>query len=327
VVALCATLLGPVPRAQAAAAAPQPVVVAIDPGHGGIPSLSNPNQPFDPGAIGPNNLEEKDVALDVSRRVAALLSQDLVSVVLTRTHDVWISIADREQVAIDAHASVFVSVHCNSFSDPSDGGSLVLYPNSMGEPLAQDLSDAMGRSFAADGVPDDGIQLRDDWWVHAPMPTSTVEMAYISNPHEAALLATPDFRQLVALSIRDGIERFDPTIATQKQAILAWRASHHGAASPSASPQAQQTAIATSHSSMPAALPWAIVLAAVAGALLITRSRLLPVVDRALELLPINRRALHRMVARRRRRKLRQQSLVRSSAPAGRRSVYDDLSF
>ena len=318
-------LLGPVQRAQAQPSEPQAVVVAIDPGHGGIPDPNNPTQPFDPGAIGPNGLEEKDVALDVSKRVAALLAQDLVNPVLTRTTDIWISIPDRERVAVDAHASVFVSVHCNSFTDPHDGGSLVLYPNSMGQPLAQDLSSALGTGLSPNGVSDDGIQLRDDWWVHAPMPTSTVEMAYISNPNEAALMATAGFRETVALAIRNGIEQFDPAIQAQKRAILAWRASHHGNPAPQPAPQPRAPA-ATTTGGLPGVVPWLLVLTLLA-ALLVARRQLAPVVGFALELLPVNRRALHRAVARRRRRKLREQSLVRQAAPTRQRSVYDDLSF
>ena len=73
--------------------APAPIVVTVDPGAGGQPTTAHPNTPFDPGAIGDNGLLEKDVDLDVGRRLAALLRADLVDVVMTRSTDVYVSAA------------------------------------------------------------------------------------------------------------------------------------------------------------------------------------------------------------------------------------------
>jgi N-acetylmuramoyl-L-alanine amidase len=98
---------------------PKPYVVAIDPGHGGSPDNTRPDQPFDPGVIAPNGLLEKDVTLDVSRRAAALLEADQVKVVLTRTDDSYVDIGPRMKSAVDAGAKLFVSVHFNSFTDSS----------------------------------------------------------------------------------------------------------------------------------------------------------------------------------------------------------------
>src|SRR5206468_2864273 len=79
-------------------------------------------------------------------------------------------------------------IHCNSFSDPAAGGSLVLYPGPQSLPFAQSVSDLLGRDLGPGGVGDDGVQLRDNWWIHNPMPTATAEIAYLSNPREPALL-------------------------------------------------------------------------------------------------------------------------------------------
>ncbi|MGH7686791.1 MAG: N-acetylmuramoyl-L-alanine amidase family protein, partial [Candidatus Dormibacteria bacterium] len=118
VVATVVAALGPAIHAQASSGAePQPVVIALDPGHGGAPDPSNPTQPFDPGAISASGLMEKVVTLDVARRVASLLHEDMVQTVLTRDTDQWVTIADRETIAIDAHAERFISIHCNSFTD------------------------------------------------------------------------------------------------------------------------------------------------------------------------------------------------------------------
>jgi len=154
VATLAASILGASDHAQAAGSGePAPIAVVIDPGHGGRPNNADPSQPYDPGAIGINGLLEKDVTLDVAKRTAVLLQADLVSASLTRSDDRYLTIDQREQVAIDAHAAVFVSVHCNSFKpDPSVGGSLVLYPNAGALPFAKTLSNALGADLAGAGI-------------------------------------------------------------------------------------------------------------------------------------------------------------------------------
>lgn len=331
--ALTAAFAGSPVHVLADDAAPQPVAVAIDPGHGGSPNAADPTQPFDPGTIGPNGVLEKDVALDVAKRLAALLRQDEVNAVLTRTGDQEPSLEQREQVAIDAHADVFVSIHCNSYRDPAVGGSLVLYPNPMGQPLAQALSDALTAGLAPARVAADGIQLRDNWWIHAPMPTSTAEIAYLSNPREAALLATPDFREQVARALRNGIEAFDPTIGQRKAAILAWRQAHVVTPPPPPAPAHPAAAhAATAQRSAPGSawgsvLFWACALLACA-ALVRWRRPVARAVGTAIEAgsETWQGRSLHHAAARRRRRRTRVRPITRPRAWPPQ-SVYDELSF
>ncbi|MGH7685680.1 MAG: N-acetylmuramoyl-L-alanine amidase family protein [Candidatus Dormibacteria bacterium] len=319
--AIAAAVPGPTAHAQDAAATtqPQPIVIALDPGHGGASDNSNPSQPFDPGAISANGLMEKVVTLDVAQRVATLLQNDLVATVLTRTTDKWVTVSEREQIGIDAHADRFVSIHCNSFTDASASGSLVLYPGPDSLAFAQTVADALGKGLVSSAVTDQGVVLRNDWWIHNPMPTATVEMAYLSNPREAALLATSDFRQQVALAIRDGIERGDPNIATRKAAIQAWLQSHPGATAPAlARPATHPVAhAAQSNNSSPAgALITLLVLAMLAAAGYHWRGEL------------VRFTGVHRAAARRRRRRLRLHTLTAVTEQRWlQRSVYDDLPF
>lgn len=78
--------------------------VVLDPGHGGS----------DPGAIGPSGVREKDVTLDIARKVAPLLAKDGVSVVLTREDDRFVPLEDRTARANAFGADLFVSIHCNA---------------------------------------------------------------------------------------------------------------------------------------------------------------------------------------------------------------------
>lgn len=80
--------------------------IVIDPGHGGKKS---------PGAIAPDGTLEKDITLDVSRRLGKLLGDKLgVKVVYTRTKDVFVPLWQRPKIANEAGGKLFVSIHCNS---------------------------------------------------------------------------------------------------------------------------------------------------------------------------------------------------------------------
>ncbi len=80
--------------------------IVIDPGHGGKKS---------PGAIGPDGTMEKDVVLDVSRRLGNLLESKLgVNVVYTRDKDVFVPLWQRPKIANEAGGKLFISIHCNA---------------------------------------------------------------------------------------------------------------------------------------------------------------------------------------------------------------------
>lgn len=79
--------------------------IVIDPGHGGL----------DAGTIGPNGLREKDLVLDVSRRLGALLEERLKSeVIYARSDDSYVALERRPQIANEAKADLFLSIHANS---------------------------------------------------------------------------------------------------------------------------------------------------------------------------------------------------------------------
>lgn len=78
--------------------------VVIDAGHGGK----------DPGAIGRSGLREKDVVLDVARRLANILKSSGVEVVMTRSSDRYIELEARADVANNTEADLFISIHANA---------------------------------------------------------------------------------------------------------------------------------------------------------------------------------------------------------------------
>jgi N-acetylmuramoyl-L-alanine amidase len=79
--------------------------VVIDPGHGG----------FDPGAVGPTGLKEKDVTLDLAQRVNQRISETgQIKSFLTRTGDYYIPLSDRTVIANQYQADLFISIHINA---------------------------------------------------------------------------------------------------------------------------------------------------------------------------------------------------------------------
>jgi N-acetylmuramoyl-L-alanine amidase len=95
-------------------AGPEPIqTIVIDPGHGG----------HDAGATGPGGLQEKELTLDIARRVAGLLQEDLaVRVVLTRGKDQFIGLRERTALANRERADLFLSIHVNAAPDGAATG-------------------------------------------------------------------------------------------------------------------------------------------------------------------------------------------------------------
>lgn len=94
----------------------KPIVIAIDAGHGGE----------DPGTSGRRGVLEKDVTLSVARKLAAMVNAEPgLHAVLIRDGDYYIGLRERTARAKKAHADLFISVHANSFKDPSVRGTAV----------------------------------------------------------------------------------------------------------------------------------------------------------------------------------------------------------
>jgi N-acetylmuramoyl-L-alanine amidase len=109
------------------------LVIAIDAGHGGK----------DPGASGRSGAVEKDVVMQVARRLAGeIQAQPGFRPLLIRNSDTFVSLRERTQRARDASADFFISIHADSFSDSSARGATVYVLSQKG------ASDEAGRRLA-----------------------------------------------------------------------------------------------------------------------------------------------------------------------------------
>lgn len=94
----------------------RPIVIMLDPGHGGE----------DPGAIGKNKTREKDVVLQIARRLRTLIQKEPnMQVYMTRNEDVFIPLRVRVAKARKLRADLFISIHADAFTNRAARGSSV----------------------------------------------------------------------------------------------------------------------------------------------------------------------------------------------------------
>jgi N-acetylmuramoyl-L-alanine amidase len=215
--------------------------IVVDPGHGGS---------WNTGASGPAGLSEKEINLDIARRVRDLLNEphtvdwatgeiylgDEIPatgwVLLTRVGDgeaadYEAGLFYRSYLANAANAHAMVAIHNNAGWEiqRDTPGSDVYYQSQIPESrrFAKIMVEEMLRSFApfeADWVgaletgaksrlsPREGNLQYYGILRRSEMPTVIAEGAFIANPSEAALLATPEFRQAYAAAVYRSLVRF-----------------------------------------------------------------------------------------------------------------------
>lgn len=178
--------------------------VFIDPGHGGS----------DPGAIGQKGLKEKDVTLDIAKRVQRLLEAQGAKVIMARTGDWDVDLYNRTKVANSKRADAFVSIHINANPDPANGGTSTYFYNNDGkdQPAARVNSSkrlaayVQGELLKALGLRNLGTPVAHFAVLRtANMPSILAEVAFISNAREEGLLRTDDFKNKAAEAIVRGI--------------------------------------------------------------------------------------------------------------------------
>jgi len=223
--ALLAAVLAAVLVAAAPAAAALPFV-AVDPGHGGsdagavgtLPAGTPTGLAPRTDAQGRTAIYEKDVNLDVALRLDAWLRSRGARTIMTRTGDlaggdqpyttVGADLKARVDIANEAGAELFVSVHNNALSATSSGTETYhfYYSSAAARVLAQAIQSEV---VAALALPDRGVKSAGFYVLrHTVMPAVLVEGAFLSNPSEALLLADPAVRQRIADAIGRGVERF-----------------------------------------------------------------------------------------------------------------------
>jgi len=171
--------------------------VVIDPGHGGK----------DPGSSA-FGLVEKDLTLDLARRIKKILESKGITTLLTRDSDVFIALEDRAALANSNPGSIFISLHFNGHGDRSISGTETLYwPGSeTGRELASYVQSELGRRLVTRnrGFKPERLKVLEVTEGTAVL----VECGFITNRWEAQRCGAEWFRQIVAEEIVQGLLRY-----------------------------------------------------------------------------------------------------------------------
>lgn len=182
------------------------VLIAIDPGHGGI----------DGGAIGVNGALEKDINLEISKKLFVALREKNYKVITTREKDEFIKHSRRVNIANENDVDLFVSIHCNSLENNSsvEGVQVLYYPSSSthenglnNEGLAGIFMESIIKETKAENG---GVVPRGDVYVIARthMPALLIETGFITNEKEENLLLTDQYQDKFVNAIVKGIEEY-----------------------------------------------------------------------------------------------------------------------
>jgi len=181
-------------------------LVVLDAGHGGR----------DSGARG-SLIDEKVINLDVAQKAGELLKQKGIRVEYSRTDDSLVELEQISNIANTCNASLFVSIHCNSNTASDKCGTETYFyaplttpdlyvqrdeRNKLATLLQNELASKLQRTNR--GVKEANFSVLRN----TKMPSALIEMAFISNPTEQALLMQDEFRNLAAQAIANAVEQY-----------------------------------------------------------------------------------------------------------------------
>lgn len=178
-------------------------IVVLDAGHGG----------FDPGKVGVNGANEKDINLAIMDKLQTFLEQGGATVFVTRSTDEALGssknedMRERKVIANENNGDLLISIHQNAFTSSSVRGSQVFYHKNsqQGELLAEKIQENLKKYVDNDNARE--IKPNDDYYIlrTTEIPAVLVECGFISNPQEEMLLNDPVYQEKIAWGIYVGI--------------------------------------------------------------------------------------------------------------------------
>jgi len=187
--------------------------IVIDPGHGGV----------DPGTQ-KNGVVEKEVNLDISKKLQALMNSGNYDTVLTRKNDVSLDslsnngdtrerrdLSARVNIISENKPELFVSIHVNSNPwNPDLSGSIVYYNDKIpkSKALAVSIQNALNNIPGYAGIRAKNSIRTENFYIlrNSSIPGILVETAFITNKQENKLLKQKDFREKISKAIMEGID-------------------------------------------------------------------------------------------------------------------------
>lgn len=178
--------------------------VILDAGHGGI----------DVGKTGVNGEKEKDINLEISKKIKRFLYDSNVTVKMTREGDERLADSQREDLKartdiMNGGALLAVSIHQNSYRDPAVSGAQVFYYTDSEEGrTAAGMIQAELNALAPDNEKE--IRANDSYYIlkNTRIPTVIVECGFLSSYTEAEKLADDEYQNRIAEAVSEGILQY-----------------------------------------------------------------------------------------------------------------------
>lgn len=186
-------------------------IIMIDPGHGG----------FDPGKVGVNGVNEKELNLQIASKLKILLEQNDFEVIMTRETDEGLysegdsnkkrtDMRKRVDMINQSKAALAVSIHQNSFGQESSKGAQVFFyvKSEEGKKFAQIMQEQIKETIG------DGnhrvAKANDNYYMlkKTECPLVIVECGFLSNRKEAELLTTEEYQEKMAWAIHLGVLKY-----------------------------------------------------------------------------------------------------------------------
>lgn len=172
--------------------------VFIDPGHGGK----------DQGTKGPTGALEKDVNLQISKKIGSKLAEySEIEVIMARTDDTFLTLNQRTDSANALGADAFISIHQNSEQEANTSNGLEVYYYTRGTEESKKLAEIIHENiFMYVDTKDRGV-LPQNFEVirETNMAGVLIETGFLSNPQEEINLINPEYQDLLAEGIVEGI--------------------------------------------------------------------------------------------------------------------------
>lgn len=188
-------------------------IIVLDPGHGGE-SI---------GAIGPGDIHEKEVVLEIAKFLQGLLIEKGAQVIMTRSQDINVNVQKRIDMAVENKADLFISIHANSHAEGADAinyhGPMTLYNYHYNEKLAEIMLANLAKRT---GLPPTRVWQRADLTVlRCPqLPSVLVETAFLMHPDDNWYLLQPEYQYEIAKAIADGIVDYFLYLKSSKAVYL-----------------------------------------------------------------------------------------------------------
>lgn len=186
-------------------------IVVIDAGHGGM----------DPGKVAVNGKLEKDINLEIAKKVKKYLELNDIKVVMTREKDEGlyqltdsnkkvVDMKNRLRIIEENHPLLTVSIHQNSYPNETVSGMQVFYYRD--SLCGKEAAEIMQKQLIESLKPEKERAIKDNTTYYllkkTSVPIMIVECGFLSNKAEAELLCNPEYQEKIAWAIHMGILRY-----------------------------------------------------------------------------------------------------------------------